>query len=176
AYERCHEWQDSVNAFAKAIELKDSEAYWHYRLGFARERQEDWNGAAVAYQAAVERRDGHQSYWYYRLGYVLWKAGRYEQACSAFEQTRKSKSVTLDTVQHPAFKFLEKKPEYKDYVLSLPKRGDVVLYMGATDESLGTLLYQDLQRRLVEQQSNVKVYIWVHHDKSTLPGEIRNDR
>lgn len=176
AYDRCYQWQDAVNAFAKAIELKDSEAYWHYRLGFARERQEDWNGAAVAYQAAVERSDGHQSYWYYRLGYVLWKAGRYEQACSAFEQTRKSKSVTLDTVQHPAFKFLEKKPEYKDYVLSLPKRGDVVLYMGATDESLGTLLYQDLQRRLVEQQSNVKVYIWVHHDKSTLPGEIRNDR
>lgn len=84
AHDRCYDWAAAERFYCMAIAANPQVASWHFRLGFVRERQQKFQEAAAAYEAAVQRTAKHIPYWNYRLGYVLEKAGDPEAACQAF--------------------------------------------------------------------------------------------
>ena len=82
-------WQEAI-ALETAIALRPSDGGFHYRLGIARQRLEDYPGAAASYAEAIRLApESATSDWHYRLGYCLEHAGgeaAYRAACETDDQ------------------------------------------------------------------------------------------
>jgi CDP-glycerol glycerophosphotransferase len=94
AYDRCYEWEKAEKYYLTALSFDITQIYWHYRLGFVRERQQKYKEAAISYEYAAKNSKDHKPYWYYRLGYVLAQDGNHHQACNAYLLTRTSDLTT----------------------------------------------------------------------------------
>jgi lipopolysaccharide biosynthesis regulator YciM/2-polyprenyl-3-methyl-5-hydroxy-6-metoxy-1,4-benzoquinol methylase len=64
------DWPEAIKRWRSLLELDDSQAKWHYRLGFAYEKVKNWELAAAAYQEAIAR-DNSKENWRERLNFVL---------------------------------------------------------------------------------------------------------
>jgi glycosyltransferase involved in cell wall biosynthesis len=82
--ERTKKFAEAASAYEAAVARDDSNAEWHYRLGFLRERMEKYAEAASAYEAAMARDDSNAE-WHYRLGLVRERTEKYAEAASAYE-------------------------------------------------------------------------------------------
>lgn len=90
ALDRCYRWGDALEAYDIAVVLNPSHHYWHYRRAFVLERMGLLADAAAGYgrSAGSDPKDGRRRYSRYRQGYVLAGLGEFEQACSAYLETR----------------------------------------------------------------------------------------
>ncbi|NYT79831.1 CDP-glycerol glycerophosphotransferase family protein [Alcaligenaceae bacterium] len=139
-----------------------------YKLGNQAERLQMWKEAAQAYQAAVDCGSNHNSLWYYRLGYVLEKMGRFQEACSAFVETRvfrQSHGVDMSRFKKNAG--LMQRMEYTEFLETLPIKKKTILYESFLGSSLGCNPYAIYRELLDNPAFNDFTHIWV------VTGEIR---
>ncbi len=101
-HDRCYEWKTAEEWYVRAIRLDAGVPYWHFRLGFVRERQGDFTGAAAAYQVAALSEEKRSFAWSYRLACVLEKLGRHEEACQAFLKSLRPDDIGVLPVSDPS--------------------------------------------------------------------------
>lgn len=121
----------SEDLIARYISQDMTSPHRYYQLGEMRELREDWEGAALAYADAVARSNPHRPEWYYRLGFVLFRAQRFEEACSAFRETRvlrRAYEMDSDMKECKLPRGAKSVMEYNEYAEELCVRPRTILY------------------------------------------------
>ncbi len=89
AYQTIGQWQSSIVAHQKAIDLEPNNAELHHSLGKRYGTQEEWTRAIEAYQNAIELDTGNP--WFqYSLGIAWVKTGEWQQAVSTLQMAGRS--------------------------------------------------------------------------------------
>jgi len=161
-------------AVARLLAGDITNASWHYLLGEIREGCEDWGGAADAYSNAVARSNSHPAAWYYRLGSVLFKADRFEDACTAFRETRilrRPFGVNATNYQ----KNVEQKylMEYGEYFETLSVRPHQILYESMHGTSIGGNPYAMFEYIFRCTEYADWTHVWVIAPGVTVPDSLR---
>lgn len=115
--------------FADAIRMNPTDAGLYFKFGQGLDLAGETGAAIDAYQAALARSDQHRPKWYFSLGRLLFAAGRLDEACEAFRQTR----VLQRPHGEPEEKWRRNRADwqelsYLEYRECLPLRDNVILY------------------------------------------------
>ena len=147
----------------------------HYKLGACLERREDWRGAASAYADALARSNPHRPKWYYLLGYVLFRAGRFEEACDAFRQTRiiqRPYGISQDKLAKGSA-MLRLGTHYAEYLETLPVKDSVIMY----DSHLGKFASCNplamFNYLVVHPIYRNYLHVWAIDDPARVPDAVR---
>ena len=164
----------SEKLFSDAIARDATDAETHYLLGEVRERGKDWAGAAAAYADAVARSSPHRPDWYYRLGSVLFRMGRFEEACEAFRETRLfGRPYGVDTnvyIKKPA---MYQTMQYRECFDTLPIRPCTVLYESTHGASVGGNPYAIFEYLLDHPDYRNWTHVWAIAQGTVIPEHMR---
>jgi len=141
-----------------------------YKLGNQAERLQMWDEAAQAYQAAVARSNSHNGLWYYRLAYVLMQMERWQEAVSAFLETRVFKQAHgVDMSRYEKDAGLMQVMEYTEYLETLPVQKKTILYESFLGASLSCNPFAIYQEIIDREDFSDFLHIWVITDETELP-------
>lgn len=164
----------SEKLLSEALARDTTNPETHYRLGEALERKQDWNGAAKAYAGAVARSNPHRPAWYYRLGFVLFHAGRFEEACAAFRETRVFRlpygvNTGADSKDPEVYRTMQ----YRDGLDALPVQPRVVLYESTHGASVGGNPYAIFEYLLNHPDYRDWTHVWSITPDAAVPADLR---
>ena len=174
ACQQRYDWAGAERHFRTANAADFTHPKWHYRLGFALERQEKWAEAAASYQSAVERSNRHMPGWYYRLGYTLERAGRAEEAEQAFRSSRvhqRPHGAPLKTYHKDAR--LKGNMAYVEYLETLPIQPRTIFYESNLAGSVSCNPYAILRYLLADPRYRDWKHIYALKDFETIPDALR---
>jgi CDP-glycerol glycerophosphotransferase len=163
-----------ANPIRHVLESDTTNADWHYQLGNEYERENDWVKAAEAYEAAIARKEDHNSLWYYRLGYVLTMLNRHKEACEAFIETRIQKNPygASENLYAKNVDF-KKVVDYTEYYETLALQERIVLYESYHGVSMSCNPYAIFLYLLELPEFADWTHVWVIQDKSKIPAKYR---
>jgi CDP-glycerol glycerophosphotransferase len=167
----------SISLLKSSLELDITGSDLHYQLGSQFELDEDWNNAASAYIAALDRKEQHTPLWYYRLGFVLTKAQRYREACDAFMETRIHRLPRgVDIKPYEEKSDLKPVMAYTEYFETLPVKQHVILYESYLGASISCNPLAIFKSLLNHPDYENYQHVWVLNDKSIIPKEYRKQK
>lgn len=130
--------------------------------------------ASEAYEAAAGRSEKHQARLYFSLGSTLYELGRFEEACSAFLETRLLKRPHgVNTAAYLKNPVQRQSMIYVEYMETLPIREDVILYESSQGSSIGCNPLNIFRRLLLDERFADMTHVWVVNDRSRIPDELR---
>ncbi len=136
----------------------------YFRLGVCCEHEQNWLGAAKAYEAAVSRQGDHQPRWYYRLGLMWNKAGKLRQACEAFAEVSLFKRPSL--VEADA---RDTNQEFAEFSATLPLRRQVVLYESYAGRAMSCNPYAMFRYLLRQPGYGDWLHVWAVRQLDSVP-------
>lgn len=160
----------SIELIKSSIINNRINANWHYMLGQAHERLNDWGAAECAYADAVARKDDHEPEWYYRLGFVRFQAGRYAEACDAFQETKiLRRPYGVDSSRYTKNPEQKDLMEYNEYLEVLPVLKNTILYESYAGVSVSDNPRAIFDFLLADPARSEWRHVWVLDDLATIP-------
>jgi CDP-glycerol glycerophosphotransferase len=147
----------------------------HFARGQAHEQLGDWMAAADAYRDAIARKDDHTWEWYFHLGAVLTKAGRYEEACTAFRETKLIGGAYgwISEEKLAKDKSYRRRAVYAEYYENLLIEENTILYESFHGRSMTCNPLAIFKHLLSREEFADWRHIWVLNDREKVPQEYR---
>ncbi|RGE39714.1 tetratricopeptide repeat protein [Comamonas testosteroni] len=171
-----NDYMESLKENLRSLQQSDSalrstdQATSFYKLGNQAERLKMWEEAALAYRSAVLRSSVHNSLWYYRLGYVLMQIGNFEEAASAFCETRIfTRAHGVDMSGYEKDVGLMQVIEYVEYLETLSVEPKTVLYESYAGTSISCNPFAIYKSIVDEPRFEGWTHVWVLDDLSRIP-------
>lgn len=156
------------------LKLDLSRAETHFRRGNALARLARWTESATAYAAAMDRRETHESGWAHSLGCALASAGRYEEACTAFESTRVlTRPHGVGRERYDSDAGLRTVVDYTEMLDTLPIRKKTILYESYHGARMSCSPYAIFRELLRRSEFDDWTHVWTLNDSERIPSEYR---
>jgi CDP-glycerol glycerophosphotransferase len=115
-----------------------SRADWHFARGFQLEMLGEWQEAECAYRNAIDRCQDYRSDWYRRLGYVMYRQGKFQEACEALRETHIARAAYgVDSSKYERSSEERTLLSYQQYIQDLPIRARTILYESYAGVAMG---------------------------------------
>lgn len=144
-------------------------------LGKTYSSARDWDSAAFAFKESIQRSSTHSSNNYSFFGYSLFKCGRYQQACDAFERSilwKKPYGVP-DEILSKNISF-RKNSIYTEFYETLDIEKNTILYESFHGASISCNPFALFLEIIKDEKLSSYKHIWVVNDECKIPEEFKN--